>query len=98
MDRNAQFEVLKNMFTWEVEEVGHFTIAFYAHYQVLNDMLENCAERFKQIEIPRVDYLFYMEHIYIIYTELCVTIETLLKSLLEESKYNESEIRKKGII
>lgn len=96
MNRIEQFEILENMFTWDVEEVGHFTIAFYAHYQLLNSMLENCADRFKRIDIPRVDYLFYREFIYIIYTELCVTIETLLKSLMEDSEYAESEIRKKG--
>ena len=59
-------------------------------------MIENCAERFKTINIPRVDYLIYKEHIYAIYAELCVVIETLLKSLLEENGYVESEIRKKG--
>lgn len=95
MNRDEQFEILENMFTWSIDEVGHFTIAFYAHYQLLDNMLDNCAERFKEIEIPRVDYLIYNEHIYTIYTELCVTIETLLKSLLEECNYSEAEIRKK---
>lgn len=96
VNRNEQFEVLENLFTWDIEEVGHFTIAFFAHYQLLNDMVEKCAERFKQINTPRVDYLFYKEHIYAIYSELCVTIETLMKSLLEENGYNEIEIRQKG--
>ena len=93
MNRNEQFEVLENLFTWDIEEVGHFTIAFFAHYQLLNDMVEKCAERFKQINTPRVDYLLYKEHIYAIYSELCVTIETLMKLLLEENAkyYNEKE-------
>ena len=96
MNRDEQFEILENMFTWEIEEVGHFTIAFFAHYQLMNNMIDNCAERFKTIDIPRVDYLIYKEHIYAIYAELCVVIETLLKSLLEENGYVESEIRKNG--
>lgn len=28
MNRDEQFEIFENMFTWEIEEVGHFTIAF----------------------------------------------------------------------
>lgn len=96
MSRDEQFEILENLFVWDIEEVGHFSIAFYAHYQILNDMLENCAERFRNIGIPRVDYLVYKEYIYIIYTQLCVTIETLLKSLMEENGYSEREIRKNG--
>ena len=96
MNRDEQFEILENLFTWEIEEVGHFTIAFFSHYQLLNNMIEKCAERFKTIDIPRVDYLIYKEHIYVIYAELCVAIETLLKSLLEENGYVESEIRKQG--
>lgn len=96
MERNEQFEILENMFTWDVAEVGHFTIAFYAHYHLLNNMLESCAERFEEIGIPRFDYMIYNEYIYAIYTELCVTIETLLKSLMEENRYDEAEIRKKG--
>ncbi len=96
MNRNEQFEILESMFTWEIEEIGHFTIAFFAHYQLLNTMIDNCAGRFKTIDIPRVEYLIYKEHIYVIYAELCVVIETLLKSILEENGYVESEIRKKG--
>lgn len=96
MNRDEQFEIFENMFTWEIEEVGHFSIAFFTHYQLLNNMIDNCAERFKTIDIPRVDYLIYKEHIYAIYAELCVVIETLLKSLLEENGYVELEIRKNG--
>lgn len=95
MKRNEQFEILEDLFTWDIEEVGHFTTAFLAHYQLLDDMLEKCAERFRHINTPRVDYLLYKEHIYVIYSELCVTLETLMKSLLEEN-YNETVIRQKG--
>ena len=76
------------------EEVVRIVAGF--RYQLLNNMIDNCAERFKTIDIPRVDYLIYKEHIYAIYAELCVVIETLLKSLLEENGYVESEIRKNG--
>ena len=96
MNREQQFKILEKMFAWDIEEVGHFTIAFFAHYQLLDSMIENCAEQFKQIGIPRVDYLLYKEHIYNIYVELCVTLETLLKSLMEETDYSERQIRGKG--
>ena len=96
ISRKKQFEILEKLFTWDVSEVGHFTIAFYAHYQLLDAMLENCAERFRNIGIPRFDYFLYREYIYIIYSELCITIETLLKSLLEENGYTESQIKEKS--
>lgn len=96
LNRKNQIEILENMFTWDIEEVGQFMFAFCAHYQTLDDMLEKCAKRFEHLNLPRVDYLFYREHIYIIYSELSVTIECLLKSILEESGCSAEEIRKNG--
>lgn len=96
MNREQQFEVFKDLFTWEEEFLGHYKFSFMAHYRILNDMLNNCAERFKTIGIPRVDYFLYTEYVYLIYSELGIVLECLFKSLLEESGYNDSSIRKSG--
>ena len=92
MKREEQFEVLENLFTWTEESVGHFKIAFYAHYQLLNELLDNCAERFRTIGIPRVDYFIYKEYVYTIYSQLSIVIECLCKDLLEDNGYTEAAI------
>jgi len=94
MKREEQFEILKSLCAWDEESVGHFKIAFLAHYQLLNTIIDKCAERFKRIEIPRVDYFIYKEYVYLIYAQLCIVIECLCKALLEDRGYTEEAIIK----
>ena len=48
MNREEQFAVLHDLFTWQ-EPVNHYKLAFYAHYELLDDLLHNCAMMFKQL-------------------------------------------------
>lgn len=96
MTREEQFKQLENLFTLDIEGMGHFTVAFFGHYELLNNIIDKCVERFKIINIPRVDYFIYNEYVCVLYTQLSITIECLIKSILEENGYTENNIIKKG--
>ncbi len=96
MTRNEQLAVMERMFTWDEECVGHFKLSFLAQYEILNKIMDACAERFLRLGSPRVDYFVYREYVYVIYAQISLVIECLVKCILEENGYTEKEIRKRG--
>ena len=96
MTREKQLAVMEKMFTWDEECVGHFKLSFLAQYEIFNKMMDACAERFLRLSLPRADYFVYREYVYVIYAQLSLVVECLVKCILEENGYTDKEIRKKG--
>lgn len=93
MTREEQYEILSNTFALELD-LHHYEIAFRAHYKLLNELIEISAEHMKVIELPRVEYARYYEYVCLIYSQVCITVECLLKALLIKNGENEKDIRK----
>ncbi len=96
MTRNEQFEIYDKMGIWREPEIKHFILAFNSHYKILNQMLDYCAIECSDMSWPRITYLYYTQYLYMIYSQLCITIECLMKSLLEESGYDDEKIIRFG--
>lgn len=95
MNREEQFEILSDMFTYELD-LNHYEIAFRAHYRMLNTLLDFSAEQMKEIDMPRVAYSKYYENVCLIFSQICLTVECMLKAILVNNGYSEEMIKKKN--
>lgn len=95
MTRSEQKEELKSLCIWTEESIVNYHASFLAHYHILNTLIYMAINVMNE-DLARVAYFRFTEYLYSIYSEFCLTIECMLKALLERNGYTISEIRKKG--
>ena len=98
MTREEQFEQFEYFFTYE-PDLNHFEIAFMAHYKMLDNMIEYAAQQViadMKKYAPRAAYAEFYENTSMIYSQLCITIECLLKMVLHKSGYEDNKLKTLG--
>lgn len=81
-------EKLEDLVIWEEPDASNYFNAFLSNYRVLDCMLEKMNLDFDSIELPRVAYFIYTQDISLIYAQLSITIECLLKMIIFENGYS----------
>ena len=62
---------------------------------MLNTMIWKAVHILEE-NMPRLAYYLHTEYLYLIYSELCLTIECLIKHMLDDNGYDNEVIRRKG--
>lgn len=80
-------EDLENLFVWEEPAASNFFNAFISNYRLLDILIYRIHELVKEEELPRVAYFKYTQNLSLVYAQLSITIECLLKMLISEANH-----------
>lgn len=78
-------EDLESLFVWEEPRASNFFNAFISNCRLLDILIYSIHEVVEEEELPRVTYFKYTQNLSLAYVQLSITIECLLKMLIDEA-------------